>query len=101
LLHVGVCSQEGPALPQIISTLRNLGYGFATLPGLLAGTGTSPTPPKFVVGDIMRVTAGLWLRSGAGTGTSVITTMPTGTICTMVAGPTAANGYSWYQLDTP
>jgi peptidoglycan/xylan/chitin deacetylase (PgdA/CDA1 family)/uncharacterized protein YraI len=103
LLHVGAASQEGPALPQIINTLRNLGYGFATLPGLLAGTGTSPTPPpaKFVAGDTVRVTAGLYLRTGPGTGSGVITTMPTGTICTVLGGPTLANGLSWYQLQTP
>lgn len=103
LLHVGAASQEGPALQQVINTLRNYGYGFATLPGLLGGGSTSPTPSpaKFVAGDTVRVTAGLYLRTGPGTGYGVITTMPTGTVCKVVSGPTAANGLTWYQLDTP
>jgi peptidoglycan/xylan/chitin deacetylase (PgdA/CDA1 family)/uncharacterized protein YgiM (DUF1202 family) len=103
LMHVGADSQEGPALPQIISTLRSYGYGFASLPGLLSGEGTDPTPPqaKFVAGDSVKVTAGLYLRTGAGTGSGVITTMPTGTVCTVIGGPTLANGYSWYQVDSP
>jgi peptidoglycan/xylan/chitin deacetylase (PgdA/CDA1 family) len=90
LMHVGWSSQEGPALPQIITTLRGYGYGFATLPGLLSGEGTDPTPPpaKFVAGDTARVTAGLYLRTGAGTGAHVLTTMPTGTVWTVIAGAT-------------
>jgi peptidoglycan/xylan/chitin deacetylase (PgdA/CDA1 family)/uncharacterized protein YraI len=105
LMHVGAASQEGPALPRIITTLQNLGYSLATLPGLLAGGGTTPPPPppaaKFVAGDTVKVTAGLYLRTGPGTGYGVVTTMPTGTTCTVVSGPTAANGYSWYKLTTP
>lgn len=103
LMHVGSDSQEGLALPTIIETLADSGYGFATLAGLLAGSGTTPQPPtaKFVAGDTVRVTAGLYLRTGPGTGSGVITTMPTGTVCTVVSGPTVANGYSWYQMDTP
>jgi peptidoglycan/xylan/chitin deacetylase (PgdA/CDA1 family)/uncharacterized protein YraI len=103
LFHVGASSQEGLALPRVISTLSSLGYGFATVPGILAGTGTTPSqpPPKFVAGDKVRVTAGLYLRTGPGFGAGVITTMPTGTVCTVVSGPQYANGLSWYQLDTP
>ncbi len=100
LFHVGAASQEGPALPRIISTLRGKGYGFATVTGLLGGGGTPPAA-KFVAGDTVKVTAGLYLRTGAGSGYSVITTMPTGTVCTVVSGPTVANGYSWYKLSTP
>jgi peptidoglycan/xylan/chitin deacetylase (PgdA/CDA1 family)/uncharacterized protein YraI len=103
LMHVGWSSQEGPALPRIISAIRANGYALATLPGLLAGSGTNPPPPaaKFLAGDTVRVTAGLYLRTGPGTGYGVITTMPTGTTCTVVSGPTVANGYSWYKLTTP
>lgn len=103
LMHVGAASQEGPALAQVIATLQGKGYGFATLPGLLAGSGTTPPPPaaSFVAGDKVKVTAGLYLRTGPGTGYGVITTMPTGTVCTVVSGPTVANGYNWYKLTTP
>ncbi|MDQ3613863.1 MAG: polysaccharide deacetylase family protein [Chloroflexota bacterium] len=44
LLHVGGQSQEGPALPRIISGLRSRGYGFATVSELLGGT--APPPPS-------------------------------------------------------
>ena len=101
LFHVGADSQEGPALPRIIGTLRSKGYGFATVAGLLGGGGTQPPAAKFVAGDTVRVTAGLYLRSGPGFGASVITTMPTGMVCTVVGGPQSANGLTWYQLDTP
>ncbi len=46
------------------------------------------------------MTAGLYLRTGPGFDTGVITTMPTGTICTVVSGPQSANGLTWYQVDT-
>lgn len=104
LFHVGADSQEGPALPRIISTLRGKGYGFATVAGLLSGSGGTPPPPppaKFIAGDTAKVTAGLYLRIGVGFGASVITTMPTGTVVTIVAGPQSANGLTWYQVDSP
>jgi uncharacterized protein YraI len=100
LFHVGADSQEGPALPRIIATLRGKGYRFATVAGLLGGGGTPPAA-KFVVGDTVKVTAGLYLRTGPGTGYGVITTMPTGTVCTVKGGPTVANGLTWYKLTTP
>ncbi|MGB3330931.1 MAG: SH3 domain-containing protein [Thermomicrobiales bacterium] len=104
LMHVGSESQEGPALPRIIETLAASGYGFATVAGLLGGTGTTPpTPPSsgaFAPGETVKVTAGLYLRTGPGFSTTVITTMPTGTVCTVVSGPQAANGLTWYQVDT-
>jgi uncharacterized protein YgiM (DUF1202 family) len=52
------------------------------------------------VGDNVRVTAGLYLRTGPGTGTGVIVTMPTGTVGTVKAGPSPLNGYTWYQIQT-
>ncbi len=103
LMHAGSASQEGPALSRIISAIQGNGYGLATLPGLLAGSGGTvpPVTSAFVAGDTVKVTAGLYLRTGAGTGYTVKTTMPTGTVCTIVTGPTVANGYSWYKLTTP
>jgi uncharacterized protein YraI len=80
------------------------GTGWASTVGLVETTAPAPTPPptvpKFVVGDNVRVTAGLYLRTGPGTGTSVIVTMPTGTVGTVQAGPSPLNGYTWYQIQT-
>ena len=98
LLHVGSQSQEGPALPRIIASLRDRGYGFATVDALIRGTAP---PATFQPGQAVRVTTSLRLRTGPGVGYGVIATMPAGTICTVVSGPRAADGYSWYQLDTP
>jgi peptidoglycan/xylan/chitin deacetylase (PgdA/CDA1 family) len=106
LMHVFSQSQEGPALPRIISGLRSLGYGFATIPQMLAGSAPPPSPPPpapagFTAGERVQVTAGLYLRSAPNLGGRVSTTMPTGTVCTVVSGPNPADGYTWYQLDTP
>lgn len=101
LMHVGGQSQEGPALPTIIDGLRERGYGFVRLSQML---GVSPNPPAsggFKAGDVVSVTAGLYLRTGPGLAYSVITTMPTGTKGTIVGGPTPSGGYTWYQLKTP
>ncbi len=66
-----------------------------------SGGATPPPPSGYPVGTKLRVTAGLYLRTGPGFSTTVITTMPTGTVCTVVSGPQSANGLTWYQVDTP
>jgi peptidoglycan/xylan/chitin deacetylase (PgdA/CDA1 family) len=35
-MHVGIESQDGPALPALIAGLREQGYGFVSLVDLLA-----------------------------------------------------------------
>jgi uncharacterized protein YgiM (DUF1202 family) len=53
----------------------------------------------FSAGDDIYVADGpLNLRSAAGTGSSIVTTLPTGTTGEVLAGPTAANGFDWYQI---
>jgi hypothetical protein len=108
LMHVGGQSQEGPALPSIIDGLRSRGYGFVTIPQMLGGTSAPPPPPPpatgFNIGDTVKVTAGLYLRTAPTLSSGVITTMPTGTVCTIVtvvSGPSPSDGYTWYQVDTP
>ena len=106
LMHVGSASPEGPALAAIIEGLQAKGYSFVRISQMTGGTSApppAPPPPSggYAVGTQLKVTAGLYLRTGAGTGSSVITTMPTGTVVTVVSGPIVANGYSWYQLTTP
>jgi hypothetical protein len=90
-MRVGSDSQEGPALPDIISGLRNFGYGFATAAELLEGS-AEPPPPLFDIGDTVRVTSGLYLRTEPNLSGRVIVTMPTGTIGSVLGGPSPANG---------
>lgn len=53
----------------------------------------------FISGDVVRVVDGpLNFRAAAGTSGSILGTLPTGTTAMVLNGPSAANGYSWYQL---
>lgn len=64
-------------------------------------TASDPPTPQFKVGDNIVVnTDALYLRSGPGTGSSVIATMPAGTKGSVLGGPTSANGFVWYQIST-
>ena len=54
-----------------------------------------------MAGDRVRVTAGLYLRTAPTLSSSVRLTMPTGTVCTIVSGPSPSGGYTWYEVDTP
>ncbi len=59
----------------------------------------APVAGGFVAGDVVEVVSGpLNLRSAAGTHAAILQTLATGTTATVLAGPTAANGYDWYQL---
>lgn len=40
------------------------------------------------------------LRSSAGTSAPIVQSLPQESVLTVVAGPTAANGYAWYQVQT-
>lgn len=53
----------------------------------------------FPAGSTVRTTANVNMRSGAGTGYTVLYVIASGTQCTVQAGPVAANGYQWYQLN--
>lgn len=102
LMHVGGQSQEGAALPRIIDALRARGYGFVTIRDLLATTSrpVAPPLPVFEEGDGVRVTAELQLRTAPNLSGQILATMPAGTIGTVLAGPSPADGYIWYQLET-
>jgi peptidoglycan/xylan/chitin deacetylase (PgdA/CDA1 family)/uncharacterized protein YgiM (DUF1202 family) len=103
LMHVGSDSQEGPALPRIISLLQQKGYGFATVTGMLGGTtepAPSPTPAAFQVNDTVRVTSTLNLRTAPNLGGRIIVELKTNATGTVLAGPVPADGYIWYHLNT-
>jgi uncharacterized protein YraI len=56
--------------------------------------------PLFPVGSTVVVADGdLNLRADVGLGADVIDQLPVGAAATIVAGPTAVDGYTWYQLD--
>lgn len=61
-----------------------------------------PPPPSgdLVAGDPVRVTETLNMRSGAGTGNSIIATLPAGTTGTVLEGPRTGSGYTWYRIQT-
>lgn len=56
---------------------------------------------QFAVGDQVVVFDGpVNMRSAAGTGSSVVQSLPQDTFLTIVGGPTANGGYIWYQAQT-
>jgi uncharacterized protein YraI len=72
---------------------------YSTFTGFMAGTYLKEV--GFAIGDEVEVdTDYLNLRSGPGTGSGVITVLRQGTTATITNGPTAANGYNWYQINT-
>ncbi len=87
------------------------GYGTGwVVENWIANTGSSspsePSDPppssgsKFDHGDNARVTEGLNMRTGAGTGNGVITVLPAGTTGEIVDGPQSASGYTWWRIET-
>jgi uncharacterized protein YraI len=51
-------------------------------------------------GDRFQVTAELNLRAAAGTGSAVVALLPAGTTGTITGGPSSADGYTWWQVET-
>jgi uncharacterized protein YgiM (DUF1202 family) len=61
--------------------------------------GDPPPSGGVSVGDTIKVVDGpLNIRSGAGTGYSVVDVAATGAVATVTAGPTSANGYTWVKI---
>ena len=90
-----------------ISTSRGTGWvveNWVTPTGSSSPGEPSDPPPssggKFTIGGNARVTEGLNMRNGAGTGNGVITVLPAGTIGEIVDGPRSANGYTWWRIST-
>lgn len=54
---------------------------------------------EWAPGDDVMPGSDLNLRSGPGTGTSVIRTYGAGSAATVIRGPQAANGYEWYEVE--
>src|SRR5699024_4630415 len=60
----------------------------------------APPSGGLAVGDPVRVTEILNMRTGAGTGNAIIATLPAGTRGKVVDGPRSANGFTWYRIET-
>jgi len=61
-----------------------------------AGSGTGN---GFPAGASVRVTTDLNLRTDPGTDAAIVATYGPSDIATIIAGPIAANGYDWYQVE--
>ncbi len=72
----------------------------------VSGPPQSPTPTPTVptggiqVGDTVKTISAANMRSGPGLSAGIVTTLPADTPGTVIAGPIAANGYNWYQVQT-
>lgn len=62
-------------------------------------TRTATSTSGFPTGSSVQVTEDLNMRNGPSTGNSVIAVLAAGTTCTVLGGPSSANGYLWYQLN--
>lgn len=78
----------------------SLGIGWAVETAFVVQQGEPPSA-KFVMNDMVRVTTALNFRSGPGTNYSVIGSLAVGATAKVTGGPTAATGYTWWQLLTP
>ena len=70
---------------------------------LVETTGTTTPPPsggKFDIGDAVRVTERLNLRSAASTSGTVIAILAVGVTGTVLAGPSTGSGYTWWRIQT-
>jgi uncharacterized protein YgiM (DUF1202 family) len=67
-----------------------------------SGTPTPPptSVPKFQINDTVRVIEALNMRSSASISASVVATLAASTTGTVLAGPTSADGYQWYRIQT-
>jgi uncharacterized protein YraI len=64
-------------------------------------TRTATPNTGWVAGTQVRTTTAVNMRTNPGTGNAVVAVVSTGTICTVMAGPSSASGYTWYQLNCP
>lgn len=78
----------------------NVAYGGGWVVQDFLTASNAPTPQFKVGDDVVVNTDALYLRSAAGTGSSVIATMPAGTKGEITGGPTSANNLVWYRLST-
>lgn len=74
-------------------------------PPPLPGSGTNPPPSTGIaVGDVVTVVGtggeGLNIRSGPALTAPILTTVAQGNALTVIGGPEAANGFTWWNVQT-
>lgn len=62
---------------------------------------TATTSSGWTAGTSVRTTTAVNMRTGPGTGNSIIGVVSTGTVCSVVSGPSSGSGYTWYRLTCP
>jgi len=67
---------------------------------ILATPAGCPVPLPIVPGAIIMVSSGVLLRYQPDTSAPIITYFGTAREFTVIAGPTCADGYNWWQIDT-
>ena len=66
---------------------------------VLAGTATAGINSDYAPGDVIQTTVSdANLRSKPGTDASIEVALPSGTVMTIVEGPTSNDGYAWYRV---
>lgn len=102
----GPVSATGYTWYQVSTASQGTGWVASNYLAVVSGpvataTRTPTTPNGFPAGSTVRFTDDVNFRNGPGTGNQVIASIPNGTTCTVMSGPTSANGYQWYQLNCP
>jgi len=89
--------------PQTADGFDWYNIGIGGLQGWMAANflsrGEAGQVPGWQSGSYVRTTSDLNLRTGPGTGYNVIDVYPTGEIATIISGPRAAEGYTWYEVE--
>lgn len=91
----------GTAIPTAPPASTNISTSTPIPSSTPSATATTPSTNSIGIGDLVQVTNRLNLRSAPSTSGSVITVLPVGSQWSVADGPRSANGYSWWQLDTP
>jgi len=73
--------------------------GTATHTPTASATRTATTAGGFPIGSAVRTTASINLRTGPGTGFSIITVLSSNSYGTVLDGPVPSGGLQWYQVD--
>lgn len=71
---------------------------YAQIVAYTKGGKVDPVPAGLAKGDTVKATDNLNLRQGSGTSYKALTTLPAGTVATIIDGPRSADGYQWYDI---
>src|SRR3989338_5084539 len=84
-------------IPAQLPVYQSAGYGTSIFSPVPAPS--TELSAKFRVGDRVRVTQGVNVRTTPSTAGTLLGTQSIGILGIIVSGPSAANGYNWYQIN--